>query len=199
VPGPQGDLTLGFAPGDFLQANAEVNRRMIETALAWLGEARDRRLLDLYAGVGNFSLPLAAAGADVTAVEGALVMVERLADNARRNGLGLVAKQADLASDGVVASLLDGSRPDWVLLDPPRDGAERACRALAARPVARVLYVSCDPATLARDAAHLVRGGYRLSRACVADMFTHTSHLEAMLLFEHPRTERQPQGVSADG
>ncbi|WP_372614558.1 TRAM domain-containing protein [Halomonas sp.] len=199
VPGPQGDLTLGFAPGDFLQANAEVNRRMIETALNWLGDARGRRMLDLYAGVGNFSLPLAAAGADVTAVEGASAMVDRLVDNARRNGLTLRAQQADLASDGVVASVLDASRPDWVLLDPPRDGAERACRALAARPVARVLYVSCDPATLARDAAHLVRGGYRLSRACVADMFTHTSHLEAMLLFEHPRTERQPQGVSADG
>jgi 23S rRNA (uracil1939-C5)-methyltransferase len=199
VPGPQGELILGFGPGDFLQANAEVNHRMIETALAWLGEARDRRLLDLYAGVGNFSLPLAAAGADVTAVEGALAMVERLADNARRNGLGLVAKQADLASDGVVASLLDDSRPDWVLLDPPRDGAERACLALALQPVARVLYVSCDPATLARDAAHLVHGGYRLTRVVVADMFTHTSHLESMLLFEHPRTKRQPQGVSADG
>lgn len=199
VPGPRGELTLGFAPGDFLQANAEVNQQMIETALAWLGEGRDRRLLDLYAGVGNFSLPLAAAGADVTAVEGASAMVERLADNARRNGLSLKAQQADLASDGVVASLLDASRPDWVLLDPPRDGAERACLALAARPVARVLYVSCDPATLARDAAHLVHGGYRLTRLGIADMFPHTSHLESMLLFEHPRTERRPQGVSPDG
>lgn len=199
VPGPNGEVILGFAPGDFLQANAEVNGRMIETALAWLGDAAGRRILDLYAGVGNFSLPLAALGSDVMAVEGASAMVERLVDNARRNRLSLKAQQADLSSEGVVASLLEDYYPDGVLLDPPRDGAERACQALAAHPVSQVLYVSCDPATLARDAAHLVHGGYRLVRVVVADMFVHTSHLESMLLFEHPRMELQSQGVAPDG
>ncbi len=86
VPGPEGELTLGFAPGDFLQANAAVNRRMIETAMAWLGDIDGRLWLDLFAGVGNFSLALAASGATVIAVEGNPAMVDRLADNARVNG-----------------------------------------------------------------------------------------------------------------
>ncbi|MFW6346051.1 MAG: 23S rRNA (uracil(1939)-C(5))-methyltransferase, partial [Halomonas sp.] len=135
----------------------------------------------------------------VTAVEGSPAMVERLAANADANRLSLEARQADLAEPRAVASLLAEVAPATVVLDPPRDGAEAACRALVASPVSRVLYVSCDPATLARDAAHLVHGGYRLARLAVADMFVHTSHLESMLLFEHPRTGQQPQGASPDG
>ncbi|MFY0992510.1 TRAM domain-containing protein [Halomonas sp. C05BenzN] len=199
VPAVEGELVLGFAPGDFLQANAEVNRRMIETAQAWLGDIDGRSLLDLFAGVGNFSLPLASRGASVTAVEGNPAMVARLAANAQRNGLEMEARQADLGRAGAVAALLAEGRPEVVVLDPPRDGAELACRALAERPVPRVLYISCDPATLARDAAWLVHGGYRPARVAVADMFAHTSHLESMLLFEHPRTERQPLGATPDG
>jgi 23S rRNA (uracil1939-C5)-methyltransferase len=190
VPSAAGELELAFAPGDFLQANADVNRLMIDTARRWLGDLDGRRVLDLYAGVGNFSLPLAAGGARLTAVEGNPAMVARLADNARANsqgqGLALVARQADLGRCEALPGLLDDVDPAVVLLDPPREGAEAACRALAARPVPRVLYVSCDPATLARDAAHLVHAGYRPSRLAMADMFVHTSHLESMLLFEHP-------------
>ncbi|WLI74001.1 23S rRNA (uracil(1939)-C(5))-methyltransferase RlmD [Halomonas alkalicola] len=201
--GGVGELTLGFAPGDFLQANAEVNRQMVATALAWLEGLDGVSLLDLFAGVGNFSLPLASAGARVTAVEGSPAMVERLADNVRLNAsaraLSVTARQADLNDAVAVQPLLAEAAPDALLLDPPRDGADAVCGALVAAPVPRVLYVSCDPATLARDAARLVHGGYRLTRLAVADMFVHTSHLESMLLFEHPSAERQPQGATPDG
>ncbi|MDT0501142.1 MULTISPECIES: TRAM domain-containing protein [unclassified Halomonas] len=197
VPGAQEDLELGIAPGDFLQANEEVNRQMVETALGWLDDLAGTVLLDLFAGVGNFSLPLASAGARVVAVEGSPSMVERLGANARANasanggGLQLSARQANLASLGTVAALLEEIGPEVVVLDPPREGAEGAARALAAAPVPRVLYIACDPATLARDAAHLAQGGYRVTRIAVADMFVHTSHLESMLLFEHSGMEER--------
>jgi 23S rRNA (uracil1939-C5)-methyltransferase len=195
LPGASGDLELRFDPGDFLQVNEAVNAQLVATTREWLAPLAGERLLDLYAGIGNFSLPMAADGAHVTAVEGNPAMVERLIDNARINGLPIDARQADLSHEAVVVALLEGTEPDAVVLDPPRDGASAVCRALVERPVARLVYVACDPATLARDAARLVHGGYRLTRAAVADMFVHTSHLESILLFEH--CERQPpsQGV----
>jgi len=204
VPGPDRELTLGVAPGDFLQANGEVNRLMVSTALAWLSPlSHGERVLDLFAGVGNFSLPLAAAGAHVTAAEGNPAMVTRLGDNARANAhaqsLQVVARQADLTGPAAVRSLLQETSPEVVVLDPPREGAEAVSRALVEHPVSRLLYISCDPATLARDAAHLVRGGYRIRRAAVADMFVHTSHLESMLLFEFSGSPQQAQGGSSDG
>ncbi|SEK64721.1 TRAM domain-containing protein [Halomonas daqiaonensis] len=196
VPGPDGELSLGIAPGDFLQANDEVNRLMISTALSWLSPfAAGDRVLDLFAGVGNFSLPLAAAGARVTAAEGNPAMVARLGDNARAisqgRGLDVEAHQADLAKLPAVRALLQKAAPDVVVLDPPREGAEAVSRALVEHPVPRLLYISCDPATLARDAAQLVHGGYRPLRVAVADMFVHTSHLESMLLFAYPGSAQQ--------
>lgn len=176
-------LTLAFAPGDFLQVNAEVNQALVSTALDWLRPTADERVLDLFAGVGNFSLALAPHVAAVTAMEGSQAMVERLAANARRNGLDNVdTRQADLARAPAQATAFD-----LVVLDPPRDGAEAICRALAGSAVPRVLYISCDAATLARDAAHLAKAGYRVTRAAVADMFVQTAHLESMLLFERER------------
>ncbi|SDL70258.1 23S rRNA m(5)U-1939 methyltransferase [Modicisalibacter muralis] len=179
-------LTLEFAPGDFLQVNAEVNQALVSTALDWLRLTGAERVLDLFAGVGNFTLALAAHVAEVVAMEGSQAMVERLASNARRNDLhNIQARQADLAR----APLLEPF--DLVVLDPPRDGAESVCRALAestgAGTAPRVLYVSCDAATLARDAACLVQGGYRITHAAIADMFVQTAHLESMLLFERER------------
>ncbi|UYG08953.1 TRAM domain-containing protein [Halomonas sp. M4R1S46] len=194
------EVTLSFSPGDFLQANEAVNQRMVAAALAWLAPlAAGERVLDLFAGVGNFSLPLAAQGARVRAVEGSPAMVERLADNARRNGLAVEARQADLNDAAACLPLLEDPAPGTVVLDPPRDGAEMACRLLARHPAPRVLYVSCDPATLARDAAHLVRAGYVVSRWAVADMFAHTAHLESMLLLESPHAGQPRQGASTDG
>ncbi|MDR9440417.1 MAG: 23S rRNA (uracil(1939)-C(5))-methyltransferase, partial [Halomonas sp.] len=204
VPGPEGALSLGVAPGDFLQANAEVNGLMVNTALSWLSPlAAGERVLDLFAGVGNFSLPLAVAGARVTAAEGNPAMVARLGDNARDNSSGrrldVEACQVDLAVPSAVRALLQEAVPEVVVLDPPREGAEAVSRALVEHPVSRLLYISCDPATLARDAAHLVHGGYRIRHAAVADMFVHTSHLESMLLFEYPGSSQQAQGASCDG
>ncbi|ATJ82283.1 TRAM domain-containing protein [Halomonas beimenensis] len=194
------ELTLGFAPGDFLQANEAVNARMVATALAWLSPlSPGEPVLDLFAGVGNFGLPLSALGARVCAVEGSAAMVDRLGDNAQRNGLRVDARQADLNAAASGRALLDELGPRTVLLDPPRDGAEAVCRSLAERPVPRVLYVSCDPATLARDAARLVQAGYVIQRWAVADMFAHTAHLESMLLLEHPDAGRRCEGASIDG
>ncbi|MBD3897492.1 methyltransferase domain-containing protein [Halomonas sp. ML-15] len=178
------DLALTFAPGDFVQVNAAVNQRLIDTALAWLAPTPAARVLDLYAGVGNLSLALACRGGEVLGVEGNPAMVERLAANARRNGLGNVeARQSDLNQAAAVSEVLAWA-PNLVVLDPPRDGADTVCTQLAASRVPQLLYIACDPATLARDAARLVQGGYRIRRAAVADMFAQTAHLEAMLLFE---------------
>ena len=191
----QVELELGFAPGDFIQVNAQVNRALVATACEWLAPVAGQRVLDLYAGIGNFSLPLAADGSVITAAEGSPAMVSRLQDNARRNGLAIEAQQLDLNDEAAVAALLARLSPQAVLLDPPRDGADVVCRALIERPVPRLVYIACDPATLARDAARLVHGGYRLLQVAVADMFAHTSHLESLLLFEHGARQPSSQGA----
>lgn len=173
-------LELHFGPGDFLQINAEVNQELVATALEWLAPEKSDRVLDLFAGVGNFSLALAPHVAKVTSVEGSLAMVERLQCNAGHNDLdNIEARVGDLNQNPPL-----DSRPHSVVLDPPRGGAEAVCQALAFSEIKRILYVSCDSATLARDAGHLLQGGYRITRAAVADMFAQTAHLEAMLLFE---------------
>src|SRR5690606_31988618 len=122
-------------------------------------------------------------GYTVAAVEGQQEMVARLNDNACRLALEVHARQANLHDSVSVEQLLDGMPADVVVLDPPREGAEALCQALSERPVSKVLYIACDPATMVRDSAYLLRGGYRLERAAMADMFVHTSHLESMLLF----------------
>ncbi|WP_129140366.1 methyltransferase domain-containing protein [Modicisalibacter coralii] len=177
------DVVVGFEPGDFLQVNAEVNRQLVSTARDWLALRGEERIVDLFAGVGNFTLALAGEAGAVLALEGSPAMVSRLRDNAAANGLHHVeARQVDLTrSPGF------GGEIDVVVLDPPREGAEAACLDLAASRVPRILYVACDPATLARDAARLVHAGYRIRRAAVADMFVQTAHLESMLLFERER------------
>lgn len=177
-------LELQYRPGDFIQVNAPVNEAMVVQALDWLAPTADERVLDLFCGLGNFALPLARQVREVVAVEGVAAMVERGALNATANGLGnLHFHQADLSNP-----LLDAP---WaaegfsaVLLDPPRDGAWEVVRRLGALGAKRVLYVSCNPATLARDAAELVKQGYRLKRAGILDMFPQTAHVEAMALFE---------------
>ncbi|WP_043526626.1 23S rRNA (uracil(1939)-C(5))-methyltransferase RlmD [Litchfieldella xinjiangensis] len=193
------ELSLGFAPGDFLQVNGEINQRLVDTALAWLAPVGNEYVLDLFAGVGNFSLALAPRVSRVSGIEGNPAMVERLQANARRNGLDNVeAHQANLNAPDEWDPLT-GSHPDVVILDPPREGAERVCHWLANAAVPRILYVSCDPATLARDASHLVQAGYRIERAAMADMFPQTAHLESMLLFVHHGTRNTQGGAPAHG
>ncbi len=181
----QPTLTLGFAPGDFVQVNGSVNQQMVARVMQWLAPRAGQKLLDLFAGIGNFSLPMAAAGAEVHAVEGNSAMVARIAINAKHNQLMVSGQQADLSDATRVNELLSAhGDSDALVLDPPRSGAELICQALARHRVPRVVYISCDPATLARDAAHLVHAGYRITQVAVADMFLHTAHMETLMLFE---------------
>ena len=176
-------LQLAYRPGDFVQVNGPVNEAMIAQALDWLAPQAGERVLDLFCGLGNFALPLAQRVAEVVAVEGVATMVARAQQNARSNGLeNLHFYQADLSNPLDGAWLQKGFSA--VLLDPPRDGAFAVVKQIAALGAERVLYVSCNPATLARDTAELLKQGYRLKRAGILDMFPQTAHVEAMALFE---------------
>ena len=182
---PAFGVEISFGPTDFIQVNGETNKAMVAQAVDWLRLDRESRVLDLYCGLGNFTLPMARRAAFVFAVEGAAALVDKGRANACHNGLdGIEYATADLDSTAL-ADLLGNRSFDAALLDPPRTGALAAVQVLASRQVPRLVYVSCNPATLARDAQWLVQsGGYRLVRAGVVDMFPHTHHIEAMALFE---------------
>ncbi|WP_070989034.1 23S rRNA (uracil(1939)-C(5))-methyltransferase RlmD [Halofilum ochraceum] len=183
---PDEDLVLRFAAGDFVQSNATVNRALVGRAMELLAPEPGQTVLDLYCGIGNFSLPAASRGAAVTGIEGDAGLVERAAVNARANGLAERTdfQQADLAA-APLADWLQRLNPAAVLLDPPRAGAPEAVTALVARPPRRIVYVSCDPATLARDVGRLTgEGGYCLQAAGIADMFPHSGHVEAIAALE---------------
>lgn len=178
------NLELQYRPGDFVQVNEPVNQAMVEQALDWLAPQTGERVLDLFCGLGNFALPLAQQVGEVVAVEGVQAMVERARGNAAANGLdNLHFFRTDLSKPLADASWARQSF-DAVLLDPPRDGAFEVVKQIGALGARRLVYVSCNPATLARDAAELVRQGYRLKRAGILDMFPQTAHVEAMALFE---------------
>lgn len=185
------DLALRFLPTDFTQVNAEINRQMIDRALELMELGGEERVLDLFCGVGNFTLPLARRAREVVGVEGSPELVQRAQENALLNGLDNVTfHAADLAGELERAPWWQGGF-DKVLLDPPRTGAMETLAHLAALGVARIVYVSCDPATLARDAGILVNQyGYRLEQAGVMDMFPHTAHVESIALF----TRRKRKG-----
>ncbi|PYB97871.1 MULTISPECIES: 23S rRNA (uracil(1939)-C(5))-methyltransferase RlmD [Pseudomonas] len=177
-------LELAWRPGDFVQVNAQVNTAMIEQALAWLAPQADERVLDLFCGLGNFALPLARLAREVVAVEGVQAMVDRAAANARNNNVHNARFfQADL-SQPLAGTGWAAEGFSAVLLDPPRDGAYEVVQGIARLKASRLVYVSCNPATLARDAQVLAGQGYRLTRAGILDMFPQTAHVEAMALFE---------------
>jgi 23S rRNA (uracil1939-C5)-methyltransferase len=179
---------IEFAPTDFVQVNGELNRLMVGRAIELLEPRPTDRVLDLFCGLGNFSLPLAQRAASVDGVEGDAALVARARENAARNGLpNAVFHAANLAA-GTGGSGWPGGTYDLVLLDPPRAGAREILPvAVASRP-RRVVYVSCHPGSLARDAGILAgQLGYRLAAAGIMDMFPHTSHVESIALFE-PRS-----------
>ncbi|KRW59652.1 23S rRNA (uracil(1939)-C(5))-methyltransferase RlmD [Pseudomonas sp. TTU2014-080ASC] len=179
----QYNLALAYRPGDFVQVNQPVNDLMIAQALDWLAPQAHERLLDLFCGLGNFALPLAQRVRELVAVEGVDAMVQRAAQNAKTNGLNNAHfYQADLSNPLDKADWAKGGF-DAVLLDPPRDGALQVVQQIGSLGAQRVLYVSCNPATLARDSAELRAQGYRLERAGILDMFPQTAHVEAMALF----------------
>ena len=178
------DLTMKFHPMDFTQVNAGINKEMVDRAVEWLDVQPGERVLDLFCGLGNFTLPLARKGAQVVGVEGDDAMVARGRENAELNGLANVAFHgADLHGDFTGQSWAKEGF-DKILIDPPRSGAEEICKYLTAFNAKRIVYVSCNPATLARDAGVMARNGYRLVRAGVIDMFPHTTHVESIALFE---------------
>jgi 23S rRNA (uracil1939-C5)-methyltransferase len=183
---PDWDVRLFFEPGDFTQVNMSVNRRMLALAMGLLSAEPDDIVLDLFCGLGNFSLPLARRVKQVVGVEGDVAMVTRAVENARANGIDNAEfHPADLFLEPGDAGWL--AKPyTKVLLDPPRTGASEVVQWLPRklRPQ-KIVYVSCNPATLARDADILVNGhGYRLEAAGAMDMFPHTAHVEAIALFE---------------
>ena len=176
-------VTLRFEPTDFLQVNAQVNAALVAQTLRLLEVKATDRVLDLYCGLGNFSLPLASQAGRVLGVEGDGGLVARAASNARLNKLDNVSFVAGDLSQPEWSFM----REDWdlVVLDPPRSGAQTAVSQVARMKPRRIAYVSCHPATLARDAKELIDSqGYRLIAAGIADMFPHTYHVEAMALFE---------------
>ena len=176
---------IGFAPTDFVQVNAGLNRQMIERAIELLAPRSDDGVLDLFCGLGNFSLPLARHVARVTGVEGDAGLVARARANAVQNGIDNAEFHAsDLFAD-ISHAPWAGRNYDLVLLDPPRAGAREVLPVLVASRPRRIVYISCHAGTLARDAGILVQQlGYRLVAAGIMDMFPHTSHVESIALFE---------------
>ena len=181
---PQFDLELQFAPTDFIQVNGPVNELLVQRAVELLGVGPGAVVLDLYCGLGNFSLPLARCAAQVFGVEGDAALVERARGNARRNGLGNAEFHlADLAAEPDPASPWMRRAYTHVLLDPPRTGARAVLSAVARLAPQRLLYISCHPASLARDLGVLVHEhGFTLAAAGVVDMFPHTAHVESLAL-----------------
>jgi 23S rRNA (uracil1939-C5)-methyltransferase len=181
---PDFGLEYVFEPRDFIQVNAALNKRMLAQALGLLQLQAQDRVLDLFCGLGNFTLPIAQGCDRVCGIEGEAGLVRRARENARRNGVGNVDYlHADLYAESPALGLPAGP---WskVLLDPPRSGAGRVLDAIGSSGAGRVLYVSCNPVTMAQDGAALVaRHGYELAAAGVMDMFPHTAHVESMALF----------------
>jgi 23S rRNA (uracil1939-C5)-methyltransferase len=181
---PQWDVELQFRPLDFIQVNAGLNQKMIASALALLDAQPNERVLDLFCGLGNFTLPLARGAREVVGVEGDPGLVKRARENALHNGIGNAHFHgADLAQD-LRGHTWMREGFDHLVLDPPRSGADAVLKQLPLG-LKRIVYVSCHPASLARDAGYLVNErGWKLRAAGVMDMFPHTAHVESIAMFE---------------
>jgi 23S rRNA (uracil1939-C5)-methyltransferase len=180
------DIKIEFQPADFTQVNYEINRSMIKRAIDFLALDKDDSVLDLFSGLGNFTLPISRKCANVTGVEGSLTMVKKARANAERNGISNASfHYEDLYSDEVKHTQWAKQQYSKILLDPPRSGAAGILHYIKRMQAERIVYVSCHPATLARDAGVLVNElGYTLTHAGVMDMFPHTAHVESMAVFE---------------
>lgn len=186
---PDFDVTLRFRPTDFTQVNHDLNRVLVRRALGLLAVQPGEKIADMFCGLGNFTLPLARMGAQVVGVEGSAPLIIRAKENAELNGLAgrIDYRVANLFT--VTAEQIGGwGRFDKMLIDPPREGAIELVKSLGEDAPERIVYVSCNPATLARDAALLVNEkNYRLVSAGIANMFPHTSHVESIALFERQK------------
>lgn len=183
---PEFDVRIHFRPTDFTQVNHSINQVLVRRALKLLDPQPGERIADLFCGLGNFALPIARSGAQVTGIEGSRGLISRAEENAKINGLGG-------NTNFLVMDLFKINTEQWaalgpfdkLLIDPPRDGAMELVKLIGANGPRRIVYVSCSPSTLARDAEVLVAvHGYRLRAAGVINMFPHTAHVESMALFE---------------
>jgi len=178
-------VRIEFQPTDFTQVNVAMNRMLVRRAIGLLEPTEGDVVADFFCGLGNFSLPIARRGAQVVGVEGSVPLVRRAQANAQANGLADRARfvAADLF-EATAASLEALGAMDKALLDPPREGAIALVKALPAKRLSRVVYVSCNPATLARDASVLVHErGFALRKAGIVNLFPHTAHVESVALF----------------
>ncbi len=182
---PEFDISMPFAPSEFTQVNSALNRVMISRAMRLLDPQPGERIADLFCGLGNFTLPIARSGAQVLGIEGSDALVKRAQQNAASNGLsGSTSFMAMNLFEMTEAGFAQLGHFDKLLIDPPRDGAFELVKSLVGETAPkRIVYVSCNPATLARDAAELVKRGYVLQAAGVMNMFPHTSHVESIAVF----------------
>lgn len=178
---PEFGVRIGFRPTEFTQVNLDVNRTLVSRAIRLLDPQPGERIADLFCGLGNFSLPIAVRGAEVIGFEGSKALVERARENAVANRVVAQFEAMNLFEPNLVPY----GPFDKLLVDPPREGAVEVAKALPEAWPRRIVYVSCDPATLARDAGVLVHAkGFRLTAAGVVNMFPHTAHVESIALFE---------------
>ena len=185
---PEFDIEHFFSPTEFTQVNPAINRVLVRRAMNLLDPQPGERIVDMFCGLGNFTLPIARSGASVLGVEGSVELVRRAAENAAANGLsGSVRYAVANLFEATPESLAALGHFDRMLIDPPREGAIEVVNALGENGPRRIVYVSCNPATLARDAATLVNAkGYRFVSVAAVNMFPHTAHVESIALFERP-------------
>ncbi|MDP1524274.1 MAG: 23S rRNA (uracil(1939)-C(5))-methyltransferase RlmD [Rhodocyclaceae bacterium] len=189
---PDFGVSVRFQPTDFTQVNHDLNRVLVRRALGLLDVKAGELVADMFCGLGNFTLPLARSGARVVGVEGSAPLIARAKENAMLNGLAERIEYHVANLFVVTPEQLTGwGRFDKMLIDPPREGAIELVKSLGEDAPARIVYVSCSPATLARDAGVMVHEkGYRLVGAGIANMFPHTSHVESIALFERDQRDQ---------
>jgi 23S rRNA (uracil1939-C5)-methyltransferase len=189
---PEFGVTMPFKPTDFTQVNPHINRVLVHRAVSLLDVQRDERVIDWFCGLGNFTLPLATRAREVLGIEGSETLVQRARANAKRNGIEAAFATRNLFELTPEALMADGNAQKW-LVDPPREGAFALAKATADlvqsgaawQAPSRIVYVSCNPATLARDAGLLVhQAGYRCTAAGAVNMFPHTAHVESVAVFD---------------
>ncbi|MBL7003646.1 MAG: 23S rRNA (uracil(1939)-C(5))-methyltransferase RlmD [Gammaproteobacteria bacterium] len=181
---PASEIEIEFKATDFTQVNADMNRSMIQQAMHFLDPKNDEKVLDLFCGLGNFSLPIAKKCGFVTGVEGSEVMAQRATENAQKLGLNNTAfYAADLTQDHLGSEWIK-QKFDKILLDPPRTGAMEVVEKIDQFGANKIVYISCQPTTLIRDAVILLKKGYKLTHLGVMDMFPQTAHVESMAVFD---------------
>ncbi|RTE65680.1 23S rRNA (uracil(1939)-C(5))-methyltransferase RlmD [Amphritea opalescens] len=190
-------LTLQFRPGDFIQVNAEINQQMVSKACQLLDLKADDKILDLFCGLGNFSLPAAQAGASVTGIEGSISMVEQAEQNARLNQLDNSRFFCGNLADDLTGLQWFRESYNKVILDPPRSGAASLIPQICNQRPELILYISCNPGALARDSELLATEGYQLQQFLVMDMFPQTHHIESMALFVRGKKKQQKKKLFA--